>query len=189
MHRYCPQCGAANIGRHSNCLLCHSDLPGVPFGNTDRGEDITVINHDDRFEAPTVLTPKSSPLAYIIYTTGPSTGQKVQLQKSLSLGRSRESDVLIDSEEASRSHAIVSSTQDGCWQITDLNSTNGTYVNQVRITQPVRLRNGNRIQIGDIELLVRTGQIQEKNCLYCGKPIPTELVTKFCRHCGQPIQN
>ena len=31
MRRYCPQCGAANIGRISNCLLCQSDLPGVPF--------------------------------------------------------------------------------------------------------------------------------------------------------------
>jgi hypothetical protein len=37
--------------------------------------------------------------------------------------------------------------------LTDLGSANGTYVNGVRITQPVRLRDGDMLQVGDTQLV------------------------------------
>jgi len=34
----------------------------------------------------------------------------------------------------------------------------------------------------------KTDQVQARFCARCGKPVPTEYVTKFCRHCGYQLQ-
>ena len=65
----------------------------------------------------------------------------------LVLGRDRKSDIVVDDINASRTHAELRFEPQGVWVITDLGSTNGTYVNGVETTsQP--LRGGDRITIG-----------------------------------------
>lgn len=65
----------------------------------------------------------------------------------LVLGRDRKSDIVVDDINASRTHAELRFEPQGVWVITDLGSTNGTYVNGREITsQP--LRGGDRITIG-----------------------------------------
>jgi DNA-binding winged helix-turn-helix (wHTH) protein len=50
----------------------------------------------------------------------------------------------------SRSHAELSRTDDGTWQIRDLGSTNGTLVNEVRITDVTPLRPADRLRFGQV---------------------------------------
>ena len=65
----------------------------------------------------------------------------------LVLGRDRKSDIVVDDINASRTHAELRFEPQGVWVITDLGSTNGTYVNGVETTsQP--LRGGDRMTIG-----------------------------------------
>ena len=65
----------------------------------------------------------------------------------LVLGRDRKSDIVVDDINASRTHAELRFEPQGVWVLTDLGSTNGTYVNGAEITsQP--LRGGDRITIG-----------------------------------------
>lgn len=65
----------------------------------------------------------------------------------LVLGRDRTNDIVVDDINASRTHAELRFESQGVWVITDLGSTNGTYVNGVEITsQP--LQGGDRITIG-----------------------------------------
>ncbi len=45
-------------------------------------------------------------------------------------------------------HARVSQRDDGSWWVEDLGSTNGTWVRGVRISEPVRLRTGDRFSLG-----------------------------------------
>ncbi|MEG0757372.1 MAG: DUF3662 and FHA domain-containing protein [Raoultibacter sp.] len=65
----------------------------------------------------------------------------------LVLGRDRTNDIVVDDINASRTHAELRFEPQGVWVITDLGSTNGTYVNGAEITsQP--LQGGDRITIG-----------------------------------------
>jgi hypothetical protein len=78
---------------------------------------------------------------------GPIIGEKFFLSKgSLSIGRSSESDILLDDITVSRNHAIIEK-KESVFAIRDLESLNGTYLNGVIASQS-NLENGDRIQIG-----------------------------------------
>lgn len=68
------------------------------------------------------------------------------------IGRESRNDITVPDINASRSHAEVTLSAQGAWIITDLDSTNGTYVNGRAIaSQP--LNEGDRISIGTTELV------------------------------------
>jgi PAS domain S-box-containing protein len=63
------------------------------------------------------------------------------------LGRGSEVDIRIDDHGVSRRHARVLRTPEGACHVTDLGSTNGTYLNGMSVTS-AELREGDRLQIG-----------------------------------------
>ena len=65
--------------------------------------------------------------------SGPVLGRSFPLRDGLLLGRSRECDVFIESQEISRQHARLRVRPESV-VVEDLNSTNGTFVNDERIT-------------------------------------------------------
>ncbi|WP_225408710.1 PAS domain S-box protein [Stigmatella hybrida] len=65
------------------------------------------------------------------------------------LGRGSEVEFRIDDHGVSRRHARIVRTPEGTCHVTDLGSTNGTYVNGVAITS-AELREGDRLQIGTV---------------------------------------
>lgn len=64
------------------------------------------------------------------------------------LGRNGDCDICIDSPNISRKHARLRRICEGKYEISDLSSTNGTFVNGVRISSPRILADGDRITIG-----------------------------------------
>src|SRR5688572_16953798 len=52
----------------------------------------------------------------------------------MSIGRSRDNDVVVENLSVSRNHARIR-RQTGKYVLTDLNSANGTYVNGVRVSK------------------------------------------------------
>jgi hypothetical protein len=90
--------------------------------------------------------------AGLLTIKGPIIGEKFFLGKdSLSIGRSSESDILLDDITVSRHHAIIekkmTEKKKSAFGIRDLESLNGTYVNGV-IAGESDLANGDRIQVG-----------------------------------------
>lgn len=76
---------------------------------------------------------------------------EVELREgSLLVGRLPECDVMIDDGLVSRMHARIS-VRDNSVVVEDLHSTNGVYVNGVRITHSALLREGDRLLIGTTE--------------------------------------
>jgi hypothetical protein len=65
----------------------------------------------------------------------------------VSLGRSRQCDVVLDDANVSREHAEIR-PRGGSWVLTDLGSTNGSSVNHRRIDGPELLKPGDEIEIG-----------------------------------------
>jgi DNA-binding response OmpR family regulator len=65
------------------------------------------------------------------------------------VGRAVENDIVISSKRVSREHATV--RRDGRHVLLeDLNSANGTFLNDERVLAPVELKDGDQIAIGDV---------------------------------------
>lgn len=70
----------------------------------------------------------------------------------LSIGRGEENQIALEGDEfASAAHARVEPRHDGAWLV-DRGSTNGTYVNGIRIDSPHRLEPGDLVRIGETQL-------------------------------------
>jgi pSer/pThr/pTyr-binding forkhead associated (FHA) protein len=80
-------------------------------------------------------------------------GEEFGLDASpLTVGRGTQNDVSIDGDEfASARHVRVEPRRDGVW-VSDVGSTNGTYVNGVRIDKPRKLAQGDVVRVGETEL-------------------------------------
>lgn len=80
-------------------------------------------------------------------------GGRVAATGGLSLGRTPDNSLMLADERVSRRHALIHPQgAEGCWLV-DLGSRNGTYLNARRVSQPVRLRDGDHIQIGPFTLV------------------------------------
>ena len=72
--------------------------------------------------------------------------------QALTMGRGTTNDVsLPDDEYASTRHARFEPRRDGVW-IEDIGSTNGTFVNGIRLTRERRLVPGDVIRVGETDL-------------------------------------
>jgi len=80
-------------------------------------------------------------------------GQDFELNSSqLTIGRGRQNDIAVGSDEyASARHARFEPRQDGVW-VQDLGSTNGTFLNGVRLDRPRRLAQGDIVRVGETDL-------------------------------------
>jgi diguanylate cyclase (GGDEF)-like protein len=140
--------------------------PPLPRGLGDRETTRFEITPDpepvpDRFEGEdTSVTPRrratdAGPEANIIliaHPRGQSLGARYRFRpgSTLVLGRGKNADVVVpDASSLSRRHASLTYRLESVI-LEDLGSTNGTYVNDVRIEEPALLRSGDRFQVGSV---------------------------------------
>lgn len=92
-------------------------------------------------------------MAIIQFTSGHLDGQdfEIPLGESRLLGRSGNADIICRDSKMSRRHCLLESGMLG-FLITDLDSANGTWVNDVRISEAV-LEDGDRIRVGESALI------------------------------------
>jgi pSer/pThr/pTyr-binding forkhead associated (FHA) protein len=82
----------------------------------------------------------------LIGKDGALQGRRIEVTSDVTIGREN-ADVLVDDPEVSRNHAVVRPLA-GALEIEDLSSTNGTFVNGIRVALPTRLSPGDGIRIG-----------------------------------------
>ena len=88
-------------------------------------------------------------MARLIAQEGPLKGQVFEIDPGLTLGREKHNDIaLVGNRHASRDHAKVWKDGPTTFAIADLGSTNGTLVNDDKITRR-SLAEGDEIRIGD----------------------------------------
>jgi pilus assembly protein CpaF len=98
-------------------------------------------------------TAKAPVFAVIIHEKGGAERREVFEASEISVGRVQGNDLMLPKGNVSKRHARLL-YRDGRFIVTDLNSTNGTYVNRRRITQATIVREGDRIYIGDFVLRI-----------------------------------
>jgi predicted component of type VI protein secretion system len=88
---------------------------------------------------------------------GNAVGTTIGVDERIVFGRQTEgSGQLANDPELSRHHAEITHGPSDEYQLEDLSSTNGTYVNGTRLTEPIVLSLGDEIELGTTKLVVRT---------------------------------
>jgi hypothetical protein len=79
--------------------------------------------------------------------------------RPLRIGRSADNDVVLSYPAVSRNHAVIW-TQGGQIYVRDVGSANGTWVNGEPVLGDVAVRSGDRLQVGQVDLLIQGSAAQ-----------------------------
>jgi pSer/pThr/pTyr-binding forkhead associated (FHA) protein len=94
------------------------------------------------------MTETSELSAFLVVTEGDEKGKRFGLRPISRIGRDLRFDIRPHDSEISRQHAVI--TFDGTgFSIRDLNSANGTFVNEKRVELEKELRHGDVVRIGE----------------------------------------
>jgi serine/threonine protein kinase len=128
----CFRCGAPNPSTRLYCTSCGDDLSNKRAA-------------EDRYLGPNGLPI----LARLTFRNGPMAGRSYRFHQDVTtIGRTNGNDFVISGRTVSRRHARLW-FQNGKWYLEDLQSANGTMINDVRIFEPIELKDGDVISFGD----------------------------------------
>jgi transcriptional regulator with PAS, ATPase and Fis domain len=89
---------------------------------------------------------------FVVSEEGSHQSSEIIIGTLTAIGRAQGNDIRLDDPRVSRHHAVVRQHEDGGWVLSDLGSSNGTYVNGQRVLLPCRLRNGDVVKVGSTSL-------------------------------------
>jgi hypothetical protein len=146
-HVYCPECGFLSPESANYCPRCGALL------TAESGPETTMtfeLEQGGDEPEPTLAATLSGP-ALVVRSGGGMAGQTFEPGEGATLiGRSPECHIFLDDVTVSRRHAeLVRSGE--TFNIRDLGSLNGTYVNRKRI-ESATLEDGDELQIGKYRL-------------------------------------
>ncbi len=88
--------------------------------------------------------------------TGDVTMRTLHLSdEPMTIGRGTDADLKLPASDLSRRHARLERTRRG-FKLTDLESRNGVFVNQVRVQSAI-LRDGDTVQLGNLQMIYHEG--------------------------------
>jgi ABC-type multidrug transport system ATPase subunit/ABC-type multidrug transport system permease subunit len=108
-------------------------------------------------------------------------GERIRLAAGgATVGRAEDSTIRIGSELASRHHARFDLSDDGRYSVTDLGSTNGTYLNGQRLSRESRwLANGDTVTVGREPIRFLTGEARQLGGQVSGVQVAGTRAIKF----------
>lgn len=105
----------------------------------------------------------------------------VAVDRPLSIGRSPGNDLVVADSQVSRRHAVLNPQAGGEIWLVDLGSTNGTYLNDRRVTRPTELQDGDRLTVGN-----RTWTF--RRAAGAGANLPAEQLTQLTQPAVKLVQ-
>ncbi|HEX6542943.1 MAG TPA: FHA domain-containing protein [Ktedonobacterales bacterium] len=110
--------------------------------------EIKVVEH-----APASITRGKDVVGHLVVIDSGSTplrpGARLDIEPITTIGRSPTNTVVLDSTFVSTEHTRILFRDHSLW-VEDMNSRNGTLVDQNRITSPVAVTPGTILQVGDV---------------------------------------
>jgi pSer/pThr/pTyr-binding forkhead associated (FHA) protein len=105
---------------------------------------------------PTAKVKRGKAARQLVVTAGQLAGTRITLGDAhITIGRAEDSTLVITDDYASARHARLV-PRDGQWLLEDLGSTNGTYLDRVKVSAPTPVPLGVPIRIGRTSLELRT---------------------------------
>lgn len=98
--------------------------------------------------------PGKAPAVAIVRSADGKRKGTIKLVSPMDVGRAETCRIQPDDTYISTMHARFSS-RDGTWYVEDLGSTNGTFVNEQRITKPTPVQAGDTVRVGTTKLELR----------------------------------
>ena len=97
---------------------------------------------------------RRAPAALVVRSADGKRLAKRRLDGPVQIGRAGSCDVRLEDAYVSQVHARIF-PRDGGWYVEDLGSTNGTFVNEERISAPAPVGAGDRVRVGTTVIELR----------------------------------
>lgn len=88
--------------------------------------------------------------------SGSQAGTRLALVDDFRIGRSTGCALILDDDYVSGDHASLVRMPNGAWVLSDLGSTNGTFVNEVRVVTPTVVTPTDSLRIGRTQMRLET---------------------------------
>lgn len=130
------------------------------MSNAEENTFIKAYEDIEKSKTP-IRGPEAFPLLEIVH--GPKQGAwfTVAYQKEITLGRAATNSILLEDNSVSRSHAVLEATEGG-FNVRDIGSRNGTFVNGKKIQGEVPLNHMDTIKLGIYTLRYLTEPTEEE---------------------------
>jgi len=133
--------GEAPTGAQQRLFNTMFGVGGVPEGGTPPSGPVTPISVVD------------APIASLLVRSGSLKGKRLTVRTPVvNIGRADYNDLVIPEPSVSASHAKLQ-RREGIWVLSDLGSTNGTFVDGERVTEETPLGPGAAIRFGEVTTL------------------------------------
>jgi pSer/pThr/pTyr-binding forkhead associated (FHA) protein len=147
-HRYCPECGFQNPETANYCSKCGSLLVRE---ESEATMAFTPEQAEEEGQSELADYGINGP-ALVVRSGGGRAGETFPLDTDeTTVGRSPDCDIFLDDVTVSRKHAVVARKGDR-FEIEDLGSLNGTFLNRRRIESAAPLDDGDELQVGKYRL-------------------------------------
>jgi hypothetical protein len=95
-----------------------------------------------------------------LWVEGNGDSQPLQFTgQAVAIGRDPLCDMILDNSTVSAQHARLTFRQ-GQWWLEDLRSTNGTYLNEEVVLEPVVITSGDQLRCGQVIMRLKTGTVE-----------------------------
>lgn len=110
-------------------------------------------------------------IGYLTLLVNGRASQSIPVREKIALGRDKSNTIVVSDQKVSRNHATLV-FQDETVVLKDLGSSNGTYVNNLLIKQPVPLQDQDMIRLGDTIFVFSQEKLPPNSPVKNWDPIP-----------------
>lgn len=146
--RYCPSCGRGYETSAQFCGACGTTLSA----EHDRVANPGVVDPLRSEDAQWLHTDRAGVYGFIYHPSFPD-NRYYMFEGDTTIGAGEKNDIVVDKPAVSWNHALIVCRNEKVL-LQDSASTNGTFLNEARISRPRDVRHGDCVRFGNVEFRI-----------------------------------